>query len=276
MGPAISRALKRMRRERRSPESYWPARRQDRIHRPFLFLLAPPGAGSTTMASYLADHVSLAGLHSSYEGQRLVRGLMDVDRWFPEKFVDFEAVIGAWAARVAEIEQSRPVAYFLEKSPPNLVRHDELLRHFSAARVVVTNREPIANIDARLRRPLPSVYDGVDRRDVVGHLARLWVWQSGLLRDAVERGGYPLVTYEAFRSEPASLASAFGIENAAPVSDEPGEASGDRSKGHGSSSQRAQVKLLTTVERRIVHETVAAKPDLLAFFGYAAEGSPSA
>lgn len=262
MNVAVDRFLKPLGLQARSadPGPYWPKRRVERIHHPFLFLLAPPGAGTTAVARHVAARADVGGLHSSFEGQRLVRGLMDNDQWLAQKFVDYEAVLGGWSARMAEVERSRNHAFFLEKSPPHLVRYETLFSHFAEYRVAVCNRAPLTNIDAQLKRYAVPAYRGVPREQVVRHLARMWIWRSGLLRDAIERHGYPLVTYERFRSDNDAILTAFDLESsAAPVA--------STEDGAGS----APVLMLTTGERRIVAETVAEAPDLLAFFGYADE-----
>jgi len=260
---AVDRLLKPLGLQARpdDPGPYWPRRRTDRIHHPFLFLLTPPGAGTTAIARHVADRADVGGLHSSFEGQRLVRGLMDADQWLDRKFVDYEAVLGAWNARIAEAERSRGRAFFLEKSPPNLVRYETLFGHFSDYRVAVCNRAPLTNIDAQLKRYALPAYRGVPRDRVVRDLARTWIWRSGLLRTAIERHGYPLVTYERFRRDPDAILSAFGLEVGPPAS-----AAAEEHRGASS-----QVLMLSTGERRIVAETVAEAPDLLAFFGYEAE-----
>ncbi len=258
---AVDRLLKPLGLQARpqDPGPYWPRRRTDRIHHPFLFLLTPPGAGSTAIARHVAERADVAGLTPSFEGQRLVRGLMDVDQWCERKFVDYEAVLGAWSARIAEAERSRNRAFFLEKSPPHLVRHETLFAHFAEYRVAVSNRAPLTAVDAQLKRYHLPGYRGVPRDRVVRDLARLWIWRSTLLRTAIERHGYPLVTYERFRRDPDAILSAFGLETGRA----PTEAAEDEAP--------AQVLMLSTGERRIVAETVAEVPDLLAFFGYAGE-----
>ncbi len=262
MRVAVDRLLKPLGLQARpeDPGPYWPRRRAERIHHPFLFLLTPPGAGSTAVARHLADRADVGGLHASFEGQRLVRGLMDRDQWLDHKFVDYEAVLGAWSARIAEAERSRSHAFFLEKSPPNLVRYEALFSHFAEYRVAVTNRAPLTCIDAQLKRYALPGYRGVPRDRVVRDLARMWIWRSGLLRAAVERHGHPLLTYEGFRRDPDAILTAFGLErkNGAQAQEERPES--------------AQVLMLSTVERRIVAETVAEVPELMTFFGYTGEG----
>ncbi|EQB09905.1 hypothetical protein [Novosphingobium lindaniclasticum] len=260
MKAAVDRLLKPLGLQARpgDPGPYWPRRRADRIHHPFLFLLTPPGAGTTAMARHIAAQSDVAGLHPSFEGQRLVRGLMDADQWLDRKFVDYEAVLGAWSARIAEAERSKGHAFFLEKSPPHLVRYEALFSHFSEYRVALCNRSPLTNIDAQLRRYALPGYRGVPRERVVRDLARQWIWRSELLRAAAERHGYPLVTYERFRRDPGAILSAFGL-------------TANREAAPPSQAEEAppQVLMLSTGERRIVSETVAEAPDLLAFFGYA-------
>lgn len=243
----------------RDDRPYWPRGRATRIDRRFLFLLTPPSSGSAEIARYMALRGDLGGLHPSFEGQRLIRGLMDADRWWPEKFVDYEAVIGAWSRQVQELDPTGRYAGWLEKSPPNLVRHAQLLRYFPDHRVVVSNRAPMANIASQLRRYLYRDYHGARRSLVVRHLARLWLSRSERLMDAAVRGGFPCVTYEKFCSGPNAILEGFGL---APL-DEKMDAAHRIADPNGD-----QAGTLSDQERAFIGEELADAGEIMAFFGY--------
>lgn len=243
----------------RDDRPYWPRGRGRRIDRCFLFLLTPPSSGSADMARYLTLRGEIGGLHPSFEGQRLIRGLMDADRWWPEKFIDYEAVIGAWDRQIEELDPNGRYAFWLEKSPPNLVRYQQLLEYFPERRVVVSNRAPMANVASQLRRYLYREYHGARRALVVRHLARLWLWRSERLMSAAVRGGFPCVPYERFCSGPNVILDAFGLppldlrmEAAHRIADPAGD----------------HAHTLSDQEREIVARELVEAGEVLAFFGY--------
>lgn len=239
---------------------YWPRTRARRIERPFLFLLTPAGSGSADIAWHLSRRSDIGGLNHSFEGQRLVKGLMDSDRWWPEKFVDYEAVLGAWSHRIAETDPAGRYRFWLEKSPANLVRHRQLFSYFPDHRVVVNNRAPVDNIAAQVRRYLFKEYHGARRPLVVRHLARIWLWRSRLLMQAAREHGYPCVSYEAFRRAPDSITEAFGLEPLAPDFVMP--------LGGTPKSGNDMSRNLTDHEREMVVEELSGARDVLEFFGY--------
>jgi len=244
---------------------YWPRARAKRIERPFLFLLTPAGSGSADIAWHLSRRSDIGALHHSFEGQRLVRGLMDSDRWWPEKFVDYEAVLGAWSRRIAETDPAGRYRFWLEKSPANLVRHRQLFSYFPDHRVVVNNRAPVDNIAAQVRRYLFKEYHGAHRPLVVRHLARIWLWRSRLLMQAAQEHGYPCVSYEAFRRAPDSIVEAFGLDSAAPAAI---GATGAAAPGGETRSGQEIARNLTEHEREMVVDELSGAPEVLAFFGY--------
>ncbi len=242
---------------------YWPRTRAKQIEKPFLFLLTPAGSGSADIAWHLSRRSDIGGLHHSFEGQRLVKGLMDTDRWWPEKFVDYEAVIGAWNARIAQTDPAGRYRFWLEKSPANLVRHRQLFSHFPDHRVVVNNRAPVDNIAAQVRRYLFKDYHGARRSLVVRHLAQIWLWRSRLLMQAVHDHGYPCVSYEAFRLRPDAIVEAFGLDPQTFTVVPEGSL-----RGPGTGPAPEAARQLTEHEREMVVEELSASPEVLEFFGY--------
>lgn len=243
----------------RDDRAYWPRSRARRIDRCFLFLLTPPSSGSAEIARYMSLRGEIGGLLPSFEGQRLIRGLMDADRWWPEKFVDYEAVIGAWNKQIEELDPAGRYACWLEKSPPNLVRYRQLLGYFPEHRVVVSNRAPMANIASQLRRYLYREYHGARRSLVVRHLAQSWLWRSEKLMGAAVQGGFPCVTYERFCSGPNAILQAFDL---APL-DARMDAAHRNANPNGDHAHT-----LTEQEREIVGQELADAGEVLAFFGY--------
>ncbi|TCM20524.1 hypothetical protein EDF56_102185 [Novosphingobium sp. PhB165] len=239
---------------------YWPRGRAERVDHMFLFLLTPPNSGSTEIAQHMVRRGDIGGLYHNFEGQRLIKGLMDTDRWWPEKFIDFEAVLGAWNGRIAELDAEGRYSYWLEKSPPNLVRHKQLFGYFPQHRAVVNNRAPMANVASQLRRYLIKEYHGARRALVIRHLARIWQWRSERLMAAARQSGYPCVTYERFCARPDAILEAFGLE--------PTIHSGEAALEGIVNLNAEHAQLLSEHERGMVAEELSGAGEVLEFFGY--------
>lgn len=66
-------------------------------------------------------------LENRGEGQWLVPGLCQEDRWNPDKQVDYASVRAVWMNRFQMLKQFTPGAdVVVEKSPPNMVRLEQL------------------------------------------------------------------------------------------------------------------------------------------------------
>lgn len=234
-----------------------------------LLLLTPPNSGSTAIADFLGQQSGAGRLYGNCEGQWLVKGLSDIDRWWPEKYVDYASVASVWAARIAEKKAERPLAFVVEKSPPNLVRYRDLLGILPNARVVVNNRDPYANVASQLKRYQATHYDGVRREEAIQHLARLWLFRSKLLRRAQEEDGFPVVTYETFCADPGAILDAFGLDRdaaadagtAVRVKDYPAQ-------GIHNMNAR-QIGQLAPEEVALISLELEPEADLVGFFGYA-------
>lgn len=115
-----------------------------------LFLLSPPLCGSTAITELIRTSSRVATLPDNGEGQFLpeAKGLLLVDeRWNPELQVDWERIRSIYNSYWSPL---KPIRF--EKSPPNLVRAAALQQHFSAARFILTLRNPYAQIEGMLRR----------------------------------------------------------------------------------------------------------------------------
>lgn len=190
------------------------------------------------------------------------------DRWWPEKFVDYSAVCGTWAQRIAALRQEGELRFIFEKSPPNMVRYEKLRRIMSEVAFVVNNRDPYANIASQLGRYGARDFSGVAQTEIVAHYARLWLYRSRFLRKAAIEDGYPLLTYEMFCASPERAFEAFGLD--------PGESAHSkyhvRVKDYGAQAitnmNDKQIALLDPEDIAVISRVLAAEPELLAFFDY--------
>lgn len=159
-----------------------------RIH---LFILAPRFSGSTLLAELVANSPAVTAL--PVEGQWLpeAKGVLGgADRWDDHARIDWAA-----ARRVFERHWSPFAPIRLEKSPPHLLRADELARSFSSARFLVLMRDPYAVVEGELRR---------NQQPTAAAAAGFWIRCAARQRRTLET--WPerslLVRYEDFTSDP--------------------------------------------------------------------------
>jgi hypothetical protein len=173
----------------------------------FLFIITPPYSGSTALAKILNTGSGTMLLHRRGEGQWLVPGLCEGDRWSESKYVDYESVRAVWLARFQQRRQARQqLQVVIEKSPPNIVRIRPLVAQFRSFSLLANNRNPFANCASRLFRDRRCA--GLSRDERLASLTPLvnsWLEVSRLMRELIVEMDIPLVTYEAFCSEPGIL-----------------------------------------------------------------------
>lgn len=125
----------------------WPLPRYDENNQPhFFFLITPPYSGSTAIAKLLDTSHKTMTLTPNGEGQWLIPGLCQQDRWKPEKEVNYESVKAVWLnAFQKEKRVNSHIDVVIEKSPPNMMRLDNLLSQFTDYSILANNRNPYAN-----------------------------------------------------------------------------------------------------------------------------------
>ena len=176
-----------------------------------LLLLTQPNSGSTAMADFVSKSEAVCKLHDRYGGQWLVPGLCDNDRWYEDKFINYDSVRFCWHSKLSKINIKRKYKYVFEKSPPNLVRFKEIINMFEKTTVVVTNRNPFATIASQFHRYRKLDYGNCNHEDVVHFLTNKWIERSNLLKLACEENKFPLVTYEDFCDRPLLLVEKFKL-----------------------------------------------------------------
>ncbi len=118
----------------------------------YVFVLSPPYCGSTLMHQLLCTSpaVSPNNIFGTREGQALpeVRALIDYrKRWEPDYTYPWPKIKEIWTAHWAH---HKPL--LLDKSPPNLIRTQAIVQHFSPARFICVTRDPRAHVESLMRR----------------------------------------------------------------------------------------------------------------------------
>lgn len=113
----------------------------------YLFVLCPPYCGSTLLWKLLGTSAHVSTLPS--EGQFLpgARESMRAHPWRREQSLPWAEIKAVWESHW---DHDKPV--LLEKSPPNLIRVDEIRAHFQPVRFVAMVRNPYAHAEGLMRR----------------------------------------------------------------------------------------------------------------------------
>ncbi|HET7625136.1 MAG TPA: sulfotransferase [Verrucomicrobiae bacterium] len=254
------------------PKPQYPPLLEDPV---FLFILTPPHSGSTALAQVLNSGFTSTLLEERAEGQWLVPGLCQKDRWNPNKYVDWESVRAVWFSRLSFIERlvgSRNVV--IEKSPPNMIRAETLLRAFPRHKVVVFNRNPYACCASILYRKHKPVEISRDKRlETLKTVAVLWALRSDLLKTHVETFSPVSFTYEAFCKDPdnkvqeviAQVPELRGIDTKRKI-----RVKDYKPQGIFNQNER-QIGNLSHEERKSIGEVLRPYEAVLRFFGYTSD-----
>ena len=129
-----------------------PFGKRAQIESKYAFILCPPYCGSTLMSHILAssENVSINNPQGTREGQTLpeVRDHLFVkDRWNEDLQIDWKMVKRVWEKYW---DLSRPI--LLEKSPPNILRANQIASHFQPAYFFAAWRNPYAHCESQIRR----------------------------------------------------------------------------------------------------------------------------
>lgn len=251
----------------------WPLPRFNQDDEPhFLFIVTPPYSGSTALAEFLNSSHRTMILQDNGEGQWLIPGLCGKDRWDPNKRVNYESIKAVWLNRYQNIKRLvKNVDVVIEKSPPNMMRIEALSSQFKSCSFMANNRNPYANCASVFYRHYDVLNMSLeDRADTLVSITNDWLNRSAVIKNLVGRLKIPLVTYEAFCQEPASViraletpigvAESVDVNTRVKVKDYPVQGIINQNPKQISKLKDSEINLLT--------EILAEHKELLAFFGY--------
>ena len=238
----------------------------------FLFILTPPYSGSTALAQVLNSAKESMILNERAEGQWLIPGLCQKDRWKPTKQVQWESVKATWLSQVNMIERLvGKIDVIIEKSPPHIVRADQLADTFPYSKFITFNRNPYANCASILyRHHNPAQKTEKKRILILQGLARDWIARSIWIKKWIDTLQTINLTYEQFCNDPKSqiqlvadaLPSFTGVDvnQQLKIKDYPTQ--------NISNQNRRQIANLSDQEKLAISRELSAHEQLLNFFGY--------
>jgi len=75
----------------------WPQKKyRAQVEPKFLFIITPPNSGSTALIKLLNTSANIMILTKNGEGQWLIPGLCNKNRWKSDKFIDYESIKSVW------------------------------------------------------------------------------------------------------------------------------------------------------------------------------------
>jgi len=231
-------------------------------------------SGSTAIAEVLNSSAHTTLLQQRGEGQWLVPGLCADDRWSSEMFVDYASVKAVWLSTFALLQDAAPqLEVVIEKSPPNMVRIEQLAAQFRSVSFLANNRDPYANCASILYRNYAADKPGAaERIHVLTRLAHEWVLRSEKIRELVLKLNIPLLTYEKFCEYPASILQALTLPQGVAASIDTSATVKVKVKDYpvqGIANQNErQLALLSSSELATIGKGLQAHSELLEFFGY--------
>ena len=237
----------------------------------FLFVITPPYSGSTAFANLMAtsDRVSL--LRHDGEGQWLVPGVCEPDRWDSDKPINYRSVKSVWLAKAQKQTKQKPdTTMILEKSPPNMVRIHDLLSVFPNSSLLVNNRDPYANCSSILHRnyPIDELTDE-QRQSVLTEICEAGVGRSTRVMKIKNEFGAPLLTYEQFCAEPASVARTLDMPEITDTIDSEAKVRVKDYAPQAIANQNSrQIAKLNDDDIEAISNVLRRHTEVLAFFGY--------
>lgn len=251
----------------------WPLPKYDQNVEPhFLFLITPPNSGSTAMANILNTSHRTMILRPNGEGQGLVPGLFEKDRWDEKKFVNYDSVKAVWLRKYQDVRALvQNIDVVIEKSPPNMMRIEKLASSFQSYSLLANIRDPYATCASILCR-----YNDVEKLTRENRLEKIrriignWVLRIRIIQRLVLSKDVPLVTYEIFCDDPQSLIDKLklpeGVAETMKINAEVKIKDYDMQKI--SNQNQRQIAKLERHEIEFLTSSLSKEEELISFFGY--------
>ena len=155
----------------------------------FIFVICPPYSGSTAFSQLFSSSRYVAQLNRKAEGQQLIPGLFQADRWHKDKHVSYESIRAVWLAKYQQIKRKNAsIEWVIEKSPPNMMRLASLQACFSSNFTIALIRDPYATCASAVYRNVKNIesLSIKERKLCFQRSAQRWVKKSTHLRSRVK------------------------------------------------------------------------------------------
>ncbi|WP_413665459.1 sulfotransferase family protein [Microbulbifer sp. CNSA002] len=256
-----------------SKQDKWPIPKFDENDQPhFLFIITPPYSGSTALANLINTSHKTMILQPRGEGQWLIPGMCEKDRWNADKDINYLSVKATWLNKYQAIKKlTQNIEVVIEKSPPNMMRMKQIASQFKSYSFIANNRDPYANCASILYRHHDTDNLGQDERKVIlDKLTSAWVMRSVKIKELISSLNAPLVTYEEFCREPLLIIDKLAVPDGVTDSIDPNAnlKVKDYKPQPISNQNERQISLLTGSEIDYISQRLKPEGGLLNYFGY--------
>lgn len=157
----------------------------------YIFILCPPFCGSTILWKLVSTSSTVSTLPC--EGQFIpeVEKIMRKDPWNSDQKLPWGEIKNTWNNYW---NQDKP--FFLEKSPPNIIRASEIAEYFHPVNFLIMVRNPYAHCEGLIRR---RNYDAQGAAEFTVHCLKQQA------RNAEELKNTLCFTYEELAGDPKSV-----------------------------------------------------------------------
>lgn len=223
----------------------------------FFFVFGPNNSGTTVLSQYVSEQ--LGGYLPPFgnnEGQMIpaVRQMMRLRPWDRNRTFDWEWIRTIW-------EKKSKGRIFVEGSPPNMIRIDDISRIFGGdSTAILLISDPYQQIASSMRRYKSPGFNPTG-------LVDQWVSKAYMIKEIGDKyPQFPLIKYEEFTRKPQIVNDLIGVPKI--LSRVQGKKG---SEGNRIKNMRATTTLfLTKLEIDAISERLENKKEILDSFGYTA------
>lgn len=262
------------RKSKRIIEADWPIAKSIDDYEPnLIFLLTPPNSGSTAISQVFNNSPNVSQLHKKGEGQWLIKGLCSNDRWNAGKIVNKRSIRSVWVNECYKRHKADGSLYFIEKSPPNMMRIEILQTIFPKHILIANNRDPYANIASMLYRYTKDIdkLTAKEREARLMKLAKGWLSRSAVLKRIIQDQSVPYLSYEKFCENPHLLQDSIDNSNFSgkiSLNFEINLKVKDYKPQPLMNFNSKQMAKLTNSDLQVITGSLQHREDLLSYFGY--------
>lgn len=201
---------------KRSDANLWPIpnyRLNDQPH--FMFVITQPYSGSTALAKLLASSKYISMLNECGEGQWLIPGLCQLNRWRADLDISEESIRAVWLSEYQSQQRAdSAISMIVEKSPPNMMRIESIIKLFDNFTLLALNRNPYAQCSSTLhRRKDAHSLTKKQRMQYLKNIIDKWIARSEHIKSLTIQFSMPCLTYEAFCSSPNILLDMLSLSD---------------------------------------------------------------
>lgn len=250
----------------------WPTPNFDENDQPhFLFILTLPEAGSTAIAKLLNTAARTMILYHNAEGEWLIPGLRKYSHpWDSNKLLNPLSVKATWLKQYQNVKQltDTDIEVVIEKTPPNMVIIDELVKLFDKTSLFASNRNPYAYASSAMHRY--DVFKNMSPEYAAETLSSDWVRKSKILKNLISEKGIPYLKYEDFCESPQDIKNYINLpyQLEETINFESKIKVKDYQPQKIQNMNQKQLDKLTNKQINIMSSVLKESKEILNFFGY--------